>query len=74
MGYGAKAGVSSFHWGTGSGMAGLEIEEDYLRDAIVDVAVGRGVGVNGLNLTDCAVGDGRIRLQFSSPLPGSVRP
>jgi hypothetical protein len=54
-GYGAKAGVSSYHWGTGSGMAGFEIEEDYLGDAIVDVAASRGIGVNGLNLTECVV-------------------
>ena len=66
-GYGAKAGVSSFHWGTGSGMAGVEIEEEYLRDAIVDVAVSSGIGVNGLNLTECSVSNGQIRLQLSSP-------
>jgi hypothetical protein len=66
-GYGAKAGISSFHWGTGSGMAGIEIEEDYLHDAIVDVAAGRGVGVNGLNLTGCTAGAGEVRLQISSP-------
>jgi len=66
-GYGAKAGVSSYHWGTGSGMAGIEIEQDYLRDAIVDVAAGRGIGVNGVNLTECSVGDGRIRLRLASP-------
>lgn len=66
-GYGPKAGVSSYHWGTGSGMAGIEIEEDYLRDAVVDVAASRGIGVNGLNLTKCAAGDGQIWLQFASP-------
>jgi hypothetical protein len=66
-GYGGKAGVSSFHWGTGSGMAGIEIEEEFLRDAIVDVAAGRGVGVNGINLTECSIGDTVIRLQLSSP-------
>ena len=66
-GYGAKAGVSSYHWGTGSGMAGIEIEDDYLHDAVVDVAAGRGTGVNGLNLTECTVGGGQIRLQISSP-------
>ena len=43
-GYGGKAGVSSFHWGSGSGMAGIEIEEEFLRDAIVDVASGTGRG------------------------------
>jgi hypothetical protein len=63
----AKAGVSSFHWGTGSGMAGIEIEEDYLRDAIVDVAAGCGIGVNGLNLTACAVKEEEIRFRLSSP-------
>jgi hypothetical protein len=68
-GYGPKSGISSFHWGTGSGMAGIEIEEDYLRDAVVDVAAGRGVGVNGLNVTECTVEGGDIRLKFSSPFP-----
>jgi hypothetical protein len=29
---GTKAGISSYHWGTDSGMAGIEIEEDYLHD------------------------------------------
>jgi hypothetical protein len=48
-------GCGSFHWGTGSGMAGIEIEEVFLRHTIVDVAAGRGVGVNGLNLIRCAV-------------------
>ncbi|MFI5381994.1 MAG: hypothetical protein ACHRHE_22085 [Tepidisphaerales bacterium] len=68
-GYGRKAGVSSFHWGTGSGMAGIEMEEDFLRDAMVDVAAGRGVGFNGLDLTDCAVAEGRIAFNLRSPLP-----
>jgi hypothetical protein len=67
VGYGAKAGTSSFHWGTGSGMAGIEIEEDYLRDAIIDVAAGRGVGVDGLNLGECSIDEGRIQLRLSSP-------
>jgi hypothetical protein len=67
VGYGGKAGVSSFHWGTGSGMAGIEIEEDDLHDAIVDVAARRGVGVNGLNLGECRIGDGQIHLRLSSP-------
>jgi len=66
-GYGAKAGVSSFHWGTGSGMAGIEIEEDYLHDAIIDLAAGRGIGVNGLNVVECCIHDGQIRLNLSSP-------
>jgi hypothetical protein len=48
-------------------MAGIEIEEDYLRDAVVDVAAARGVDVNVLNLTGCTVGHGRVELQLSSP-------
>jgi hypothetical protein len=67
VGYGGKAGVSSFHWGTGSGMAGIEIEEDYLHDGVIDVAAGRGVGVNGLNLGQCSIQEGRIQLNVSSP-------
>lgn len=73
-GYGGKAGVSSFHWGTGSGMAGIEIEEDSLRDAVVDVRAGRGVGVNGLNVTECGVQDGEIRLGLASPFPWRRKP
>jgi hypothetical protein len=67
IGYGRKAGVSSFHWGTGSGMAGIEMEEDYLRDAVVDVASGAGVGVNGLDVTECRIFNGEIHLRISSP-------
>jgi len=67
VGYGAKAGVSSFHWGSGSGMAGIEIDEEYLRDAVFDVAAGRGVGVNGLNLTGANVLGNRIQFQLDSP-------
>ena len=67
IGYGHKAGVSSFHWGTGSGMAGIEMEEDYLRDAIVDVASGVGVGVNGLDVTECRVLGDEIHLRITSP-------
>jgi len=74
VGYGKKAGVSSFHWGTGSGMAGIEIEEDYLHDAIVDIAASRGVGVNGLDLTNCRVRGGGIRLQITSPFDWKRRP
>ncbi|HZL42884.1 MAG TPA: hypothetical protein VFD66_06355 [Verrucomicrobiae bacterium] len=66
-GYGGRAGVSSFHWGTGSGMAGVEIEEDYLRDGIIDVASGRGVGVNGLNMGSCKIKGGQIDLSVSTP-------
>jgi hypothetical protein len=66
--------VSSFHWGTGSGLAGIEIEEELLRDAIVDVHEGRGVGVNGLNITKCDVSVDRISLQIESPLRWTRKP
>jgi hypothetical protein len=73
-GYGGKAGVSSFHWGTGSGMAGIEIEEDFLHDAVVDVAAGCGVGVNGLNVTRCTVQANQIRLEIGTPFPWARQP
>jgi hypothetical protein len=73
-GYGRKAGVSSFHWGTGSGMAGIELEDDFLHDAVVDVASGRAVGVNGIDITECDIADGRIRLTMTSPFVWSRRP
>ena len=73
-GYGGKAGVSSFHWGTGSGMAGIEIEEDYLHDAAVDVPAGRGVGVNGLNVIRCAVDGSQIRLEIRTPFAWTRQP
>jgi hypothetical protein len=73
-GYGGKAGVSSFHWGSGSGMAGIEIDEEFLHDAIVDVASGTGLGVNGLNVTKCGVGDGKIAIEINSPFPWQREP
>jgi hypothetical protein len=73
-GYGGKAGVSSFHWGSGSGMAGVEIEEDYLRDVIVDVSAGRAVGVNGINATDCSVTGDKIDLKLNTPFGWSRPP
>ncbi len=66
-GYGHKAGVSSFHWGSGSGMAGVEVEEERLRDIIVDVKAGRAVGVNGINATECSVRSGAISLTLNTP-------
>jgi len=66
-GYGKKAGVSGFHWGSGSGMAGIEIEEDYLRDGVCDLAAGGGVGVNGLNIRGCVVSGDRIAVTMDSP-------
>ena len=73
-GYGGKAGVSSFHWGTGSGMAGIEIDEEYLKDAVFDVAAKRGVGVNGLNLTAAVVENHRIQFHLDSPFRWSRNP
>lgn len=67
-GYGAKAGVSSFHWGIGSGMAGIELEDRTLQDGACDVPSGRCVGVNGLNLTGWHMtNEGAIKLQMDSP-------
>ena len=66
--------ISSFHWGSGSGMAGIEIDDEYLGDAVVDVASGRGVGVNGLNITQCTIRDGRIDVKFSSPFAWPRQP
>jgi hypothetical protein len=73
-GYGHKEGVSSFHWGTGSGLAGIEIEEELLRDAVIDVHEARGLGVNGLNITECDVSEDRISLQIRSPFRWSRKP
>lgn len=73
-GYGGRGAVTSFHWGTGSGLAGIEIEEDFLRDAIVDVAAARGVGVNGLDLSACAVEAGTIEFRLRSPFAWSRPP
>jgi hypothetical protein len=79
-GYGGKAGVSSFHWGSGSGMAGVEIEEDYLRDVVVDAGASRSVGVNGINVEIC-VREGAataspqtIALRMNSPFHWSRPP
>lgn len=66
-GLGPKSGISSFHWGTGSGMAGIELEEEFLRDGVVDVAAGFGVGVNGLNITTCRLAGDEIRLEIDTP-------
>ena len=74
QGYGHKAGVSSFHWGTGSGMAGIEMEEDFLRDAVVDLAAGRGVGVNGLNVTGCKVDGRNVDLDINTPFDWPRKP
>jgi hypothetical protein len=74
VGYGGKSGVSSFHWGTGSGLAGIEIEEDFLRDVVVDVAAGVAVGVNGIDVPECGVRDGEISLRLTSPFRWSRPP
>ena len=66
--------MSSFHWGTGSGMAGIEIADEDLADAVVDVAAARGVGVNGLDLTECIVAGDTIRFALGSPFRWSRQP
>jgi hypothetical protein len=55
-------------------MARIEIEEDYPHDAIVDVADGRGVGVNGPNLTDCVVSGNESGPNLKSPFRWSREP
>jgi hypothetical protein len=40
----------------------------------VDVAAGQGVGVNGLDLTACAVEDGQVRLKLASPFAWNRKP
>jgi hypothetical protein len=67
QGYGKKAGVSSFHWGAGSGMAGIEMEEDLLHDAICDVKAERCAGVNGLNILHSSITGQKILLKVESP-------
>ena len=73
-GYGRKAGVSSFHWGTGSGMAGIELEEDLLHDAVVDIPSGRAVGVNGIDIAECHIAGGQIRVTMTSPFAWARNP
>jgi hypothetical protein len=73
-GYGRKAGVSSFHWGTGSGLAGVELEHDFLRDLVVDVAAGTAVGVNGLDVASCEVSGDGVALLVTSPFTWSRAP
>jgi len=73
-GYGKKAGVSSFHWGTGSGMAGVELEEDFLHDAVADLPSGRAIGVNGMDITGFRISGDRISLSMSSPFHWTRRP
>jgi hypothetical protein len=72
--YGPKAGISSFHWGTGSGLAGVEMEEEFLRDAVCDVAGKRCVGVNGLNVTDWQIEGRSIRITMNSPFSWKRKP
>ena len=67
-------GISSFHWGTGSGMAGIEIEEEFLRDVVVDMKACRGIGVNGINVTDCQIHDREIHLELNSPFRWKRKP
>jgi hypothetical protein len=74
VGYGHKAGVSSFHWGTGSGMAGIEFEADYLRDAVCDVHAKRCAGVNGLNVTKWQIAGDRIHVEIDTPFAWNRKP
>ena len=67
-------GVSSFHWGTGSGMAGIEMEEEFLRDVVVDMAACRGIGVNGLNVTNCKIDKENVYLDINSPFQWKRKP
>ena len=55
-------------------MAGIEIEEAYLHDAVVDVSAGRGVGVNGLNVVHCAIHGSQIRLEIRTPFAWARQP
>ena len=55
-------------------MAGIEMEEDFLRDAVVDVAASRGIGVNGINVTDCKVDKENIYLKINSPFQWERKP
>jgi hypothetical protein len=72
--YGGKAGVSSFHWGTGSGLASIEMEENYLHDAVCDISAQRCVGVNGLNISAWRMDGPLIDLQINSPYTWTRRP
>ncbi len=67
-------GVSSFHWGTGSGMSGIEMEEDFLRDVVVDVTASHGIGVNGTNVTECKTDKDNIYLKINSPFQWKRKP
>ena len=55
-------------------MAGIEMETEFLGDATVDIAAGRGVGVNGLNLTECIVSGDQVTLGLTSPFDWSRKP
>jgi hypothetical protein len=73
-GYGHKVGVSSSHWGTGSGMAGIEFKQDYLSDAVCDVHDQRCAGDNGLNVTKRDIDGDRIDVQIDSPYLWTRKP
>lgn len=55
-------------------MAGIEMEEDFLRDAVVDVTASRGIGVNGINVTACKIDKGNIYLKINSPFQWKRKP
>jgi hypothetical protein len=55
-------------------MAGIELEEDFLRDAVIDVPSGRAVGVNGIDVAECKISGDQIRLAMTSPFTWTRRP
>ena len=50
------------------------MEEDYLKDMVVDVASKRGVGVNGLNVKEVEAHDDQITVAIESPFPWPRNP
>ena len=50
------------------------MEEEFLRDAVVDVVEKRGVGVNGLNITACDISEDRVSLRMGSPFHWTREP
>jgi len=55
-------------------MAGIEIEEAYLRDAVIDLSACSGVGVNGLNVTGCRVKSDSVDLDINTPFDWPRKP
>lgn len=68
-GYGGKSGVSSFHWGTGSGLAGIELTTGLVGDVIVDVGARKAVGVDAIDVLACDIHERSIALRLRSATP-----